>query len=76
MTGQITVTGDVDHEEGGAGNDGEYMVTVTAVDPSGTTTTTVDIDIEAKDVNEKPTVMEAPGAVKTTEEIDSTPGGR
>ena len=41
VTGQITVTGDVDHEAGGADNDGEYTVTVTAVDPSGTTEATV-----------------------------------
>ena len=73
VTGQITVTGEVDHEAGGNNNDGEYTVTVTAIDPSGTTNTTVDIDIEAKDVNEKPTVMEDDQADKTTDEIDSTP---
>ena len=73
VTGQITVTGDVDHEDGGSDSDGEYTVTVTAIDPSGTTSTTVDIDIEAKDVNEKPTVVEADNAVKSTPEINSTP---
>ena len=62
----------MDHEAGGDGSDGVYDVTVTAIDPSGITTT-VEIDITANDVNEKPTVTEADGAVKTTPEINSTP---
>ena len=70
-TGQITVAGTV-HFEATDGNGPAYTVTVTATDPSGTTTT-IDITITAKDVNEKPTVTEADGAVKTTVEINSTP---
>ena len=75
VSGQITVTGDVDHEEGssgGTGGIGVYEVTVTATDPSGETST-IEILITAKDVNEKPTVTEDGGANKTTDEIDSTP---
>ena len=70
VTGQITVDGDVDHEAGGTV--GVYTVTVTATDPSGESSN-IDISVTAKDVNEKPTVTEAVGAVKTTAEIDSTP---
>ena len=55
-TGVITVAMELDHEAGGAGNDGLYdEVTVTAYDPSngsGTATLT----ITATDVNEAPTV--------------------
>ena len=75
VSGQITVNGDIDHEEGssgGTGGIGVYEVTVTATDPSGETST-IEILITAKDVNEKPTVEEAEGATKTTDEIDSTP---
>ena len=75
VSGQITVTGDVDHEEGssgGTGGIGVYEVTVTATDPSGETST-IEILITAKDVNENPTVTEDGGANKTTDEIDSTP---
>ena len=70
VTGQITVDGDVDHEAGGTV--GVYTVTVTATDPSGESSN-IDISVTAKDVNEKPTVTEAVGAVKMTAEIDSTP---
>ena len=74
-TGQVTVNGTLDHEEGGQGNDGVYDVTVMATDPYGEVngSDTIDVDITANDVNEKPTVEEVSGAVKTTPEINSTP---
>ena len=54
-TGQISVTGELDQEAGGADSDGAYTVTVKATDPSGLTDTQ-DVEITADDVNEAPTV--------------------
>ena len=70
-SGQITVDGTVHFEATGT-NGPAYQVTVTATDPSGVNSE-ITITITAKDVNEKPTVEEDGSAVKTTEEIDSTP---
>ena len=59
MTGQLTVGGmKLDHEDGSTTNNGEYVVTVTAHDPSNAEgdARQATLTITATDVNEKPTV--------------------
>ena len=53
-TGQITVAGGLDHEQGGV--DGVYTVTVTAYDPSNQQSSPATVTITVTDVNEAPTV--------------------
>ena len=78
VTGQITVDGTVHFEEDG-GNGPEYTITVTATDPfgpsSGDTVGATEriVTVTARNVNEKPTVVQTAGATLTTLEIDSTP---
>ena len=51
-TGQISVTGELDHEAGGTTTNGDYVFTVTATDPTGATGTR-EVTISATDVNRK-----------------------
>ena len=65
-TGEITVNGMLDHEDGSANDDGVYAITVNAYDPSnGTGNRTV--TITATNVNEKPSVGLVGVTTETTE---------
>ena len=64
-TGQISVKGELDHENGSTDNDGVYAVTVTAIDPTGAMDTQ-EVTITAGDVNEAPTVALVPDATELT----------
>ena len=72
ITGQITVDGPIDFEDG-AGGDATYDITVTAHDPAGGNSTPRAVTVTVTDVNEKPTVTVDGTPTLSTPEIDSTP---
>ena len=67
-TGQITVAGGLDHEDGGVA--GVYTVTVTAYDPSNQDSSPATVTITVTDVNEAPTVTGEQNGITESAEPD------